>query len=293
MLDGFAQQALRIGGRQHVRAHPSALELLRQAGHGIALEVEGRPARIIDQSDLPPDLGQPGVGVVFAQLQTELGAAGEHAVGLAHALGDQVVHQHTQVGLVTAQRQWLAPLHLECCVGASKQALCRSLFIARGAVDLASEEQAADRFGLETGLQLARVEVVVLDRVAGPQDMRVFQPGHRLHGGQLDVERQRGGDAVRIELVRGQAFGLQEDLVAVLVGKTVDLVFDARAVAWPYALDHPGEHRAAVETRADDLVGAGVGMGDPAGHLARVLAGLAQEAEHRHRIQITRLLDQL
>jgi hypothetical protein len=36
-----------------------------------------------------------------------------------------------------------------------------------------------------------------------------------------------------------------------------------------------------------------IGVGDPARHLARVLLGAAQEAEHRHRVQVTRLLGQL
>jgi hypothetical protein len=35
---------------------------------------------------------------------------------------------------------------------------------------------------------------------------------------------------------------------------------------------------------ADDVVGAAVGMGDPAGHLARMLAAVADEGKHRHRI---------
>jgi hypothetical protein len=47
--------------------------------------------------------------------------------------------------------------------------------------------------------------------------------------------------------VRGQAFGLQKDLVAVLVRKAVDLVFHAGAVARAHAFDLAGEHRAAVK----------------------------------------------
>jgi hypothetical protein len=102
--------------------------------------------------------------------------------------------------------------------------------------------------------------------------------------------RAGGGDAVGVELVRVRPFGLQEDLVAVLVGKAVDLVLDAGAVARAHAFDHAGEHRAAVEAAADDVVRALVGVGDPAGHLARVLAGVAEEAEHRHRIHVAGLL---
>jgi len=86
-------------------------------------------------------------------LQAELGAAGEHAVGLGHALGDEVVDQYAEVGLV-ARRQpgRLAPA-LQGGVEAGEQPLGRGLFVASGAVDLPSEEQAADLLGFEAVLE--------------------------------------------------------------------------------------------------------------------------------------------
>ena len=140
-----------------------------------------------------------------------------------------------------------------------------------------------DGLGFQRRLQPARVEVVVLDGVAGAQDVRVFQAGNGAHRRQLDVERQAGGNPVRIIFVRGQAFRLQEDLVAVLVGETVDLVLDRRAVARADTFDHAGEHRAALETAADDVVGALVGVGDPAWQLLRVHRAAAAVGEHRLR----------
>jgi hypothetical protein len=80
--------------------------------------------------------------------------------------------------------------------------------------------------------------------------------------------------------------------VASLVGKAIDLVFDAWAVARSDAFDHAGEHRASIETSADDVVRVRIGMCDPARHLARVHRCVAHEAEHRHRIEIARLLFQ-
>ena len=79
----------------------------------------------------------------------------------------------------------------------------------------------------------------------------------------------------------------------VLVGEAVDLVLDGRAVARTHALDHAGEHRTAVEAGADDLVRAGIGVGDPAGQLLRMLRGAAHEAEHRHRVQVAGLFGAL
>jgi hypothetical protein len=75
-----------------------------------------------------------------------------------------------------------------------------------------------------------------------------------------------------------------------LVAEAVDLVLDARAVARPDAFDDPGEHRAAVEARADDPVRLLVGVRDPARHLPRMLLGPTEKAEHRNRIEVARLL---
>jgi hypothetical protein len=110
----------------------------------------------------------------------------------------------------------------------------------------------------------------------------IFQAFHRAHQLVLDVERQAGRDAVGVILVRRQAFGLEKNLVTVFVSKAVDLVFHARAITRAHALDLAGEHGAAVKARADDLVRALVGVGDPARHLLWVHVGLAHEAEHRH-----------
>ena len=62
-----------------------------------------------------------------------------------------------------------------------------------------------------------------------------------MHQRQLHVERQRRRDAVRIDLVRREPFGLEENLVARPVGEAHDLVLDRRAIARPDALDDPGE----------------------------------------------------
>ena len=77
--------------------------------------------------------------------------------------------------------------------------------------------------------------------------MGVFETFHAAHEGDLDVERQAGGDTVRIIFVRGQAFGFEENLVAVFVGEAVDFVFDRRAVARADAFNFAGKHRAAVK----------------------------------------------
>ncbi len=284
MFQRLAEQPFGVGRGQVVRVHPGRTQPLGLPSQRVALAVEMGPAGVVDQAQLATKFGQPLVGVVLAQLQPEFGAAGEHPVGLRHALGDQVVHQHAQVRLVAPKHEAVGAFAgAQRRVHAREQALRCRFFVAGRAVDLAGEEQAADRTRLERALEFARIEVVVFDRVARAQDVRVGQAGHRTHRRQLDVERQRRRDAVGIELVCRQSLGLQEDLVRVLVGEAVDLVLDARAVARPHPLDDAREHRAAIETGADDLVRARVRVRHPARHLARVLGGRAHETEHGHR----------
>ena len=264
---------------------PARTQALGFACDGLTLALEGRPAHIVDQAHSSTGFAQARIGVVFTQLQPVLGPAGEHPVGLGDPLRDQVVDQHAQISLVAKWQPTGLAFDLQGSIHASKQALRGRLFVARGAVDLAGKEKAVDRLRLERRAQAARVEEVVLDRIAGTQDVRLLQPLHRMQRGQLHVEWQRGGNAVRINLVRRQTLGLQKNLVARLVGKSVHLVLDARAVARAAAFDQAGEHRAAVEAAANDLVGAFVGVGDPARQLARVHCRVAEEAEHRHLAQ--------
>ena len=71
--------------------------------------------------------------------------------------------------------------------------------------------------------------------------------------------------------------------MAFFVGKAVHFVFYAGAVARAHAFNLAGKHRAAVKAAANDVVGAGVGVGNPARHLLRVLLHPAHKAKHRHR----------
>src|SRR5207237_10210022 len=106
------------------------------------------------------------------------------------------------------------------------------LFVPRGAVDLAGEEQAPKRLRLKRSMEVARIEIVVLDGVSRPHDVSVLQPADRVHQVELNVERQARGDAVRVELVRRQALRLDANLVARLAGEAVHIGLSGWAVAW-------------------------------------------------------------
>src|SRR5262249_58253778 len=96
--------------------------------------------------------------------------------------------------------------------------------IAGRAVDLAGEVETLDRFRLEGRMQVPRIKVVVLDRIAWPYQMRALEPADRVNEFQLHVERQARGNAIGVELLRRKALRLEEDLVAGLRREAVNLV---------------------------------------------------------------------
>ena len=219
------------------------------------------------------------------------GAAGEHAVGLGGAQRDQIIHQHADIGLVACRAPGRFIAHRARGIDAGQQALGAGFFVPGGAVDLAGEIQAGDIARFQRAAQVARVEVVVFDGIAGARDMRLLEAGDAAYESLLHVEGQRGGNTVGVDLARVQAFGLDEDLVRALVRETMNLVFYRRAVAWAGALDGASEHRRAVQVLADDLVRAFVGVGDPARDLLRMVGAAADVAEYRPRLIAGLLLE--
>ena len=128
------------------------LQALQLARDRVALARERVPARIVDDAELAAVLGQAQVRVVFAQLQPVLGARREHPVRLGDAARDEVVDQHAEIGFVAARRPAVLAAHEARRVDAGEQALRRRFLVAGRAVDLAREEEPADRLGLERRL---------------------------------------------------------------------------------------------------------------------------------------------
>src|SRR5205085_4903804 len=115
------------------------------------------------------------------------------------------------------------------------QALRGGLLVTRRAVDLAGEKKAGEPLGFERRHELARVDVVVLDGVAGPDHPGVLEPRDRRYQGKLNVVRQRSRDAVRINRRIVEPLGLEKNLMAVAVAEPDDLVLDRRTIARPTA----------------------------------------------------------
>ena len=122
---------------------------------------------------------QAPIGIVMPQQQAVLGAAGEHAIRLVDAAGDEVVDHHAQVGFVAAKDQGIASLQRQCRVGAGQQSLGGRLFVARGAVELSGQVEPGDLLGFQGGLQLIGRDEIVFDGIAVADDLRPPQARDR------------------------------------------------------------------------------------------------------------------
>ena len=155
--------------------------------------------------------------------------------------------------------------------------MCGGFFITGCTVNLARKEQTLDEFAFQSRFQVARIEEIILNRVARTDNFGIF---HSLHGADnlhLHIERQAGGDTIRINFVRRESFRFEEDLMLITIGKAHHFVFDRRAVARTDTFDHACIHRTTIEVIADHVMGFLIGMRDVTRHLTRMLRSIAQE----------------
>ena len=75
-------------------------------------------------------------------------------------------------------------------------------------------------------MKIARVQKIVLDRVARPGNHGAFESLNRANKVALNFKRQTRGDAVRIDFIGVQSFGFNKYLMRCTVCKTHDLVFN-------------------------------------------------------------------
>ncbi len=129
------------------------------------------------------------------------------------------------------------------------------------------EEESFHSPDLEGGQELARVDEVVLHRIAVSRDDRGLEAGQGPDDTVLNIWRQRRGNPIQIEPRMLQSLGLDEDLMAFFVGKADHFVLDGRTVPRTGCLDLAGVHRRAVQVRTDQLVGDGTGICNVTEHL--------------------------
>ncbi len=117
-------------------------EQARERGHARLLLLVFGPGLVVDEAEAAAVRSEAAVGVVDAQVQAELGARGEHAVGLVGALRNEVVDEDAGVAFGAVHGERRLALEPERGVDAGHDALAGGFFISTGAVDLAGEIEA-------------------------------------------------------------------------------------------------------------------------------------------------------
>ena len=253
-------------------------------GHGGVLGLHPGHPLLRHQPQSSAHRAEAGIRVVLAQQQPVLAAAGHHAVGLVRALGDQIVNEGSNVALAPGEDQGLPAVQGQGGVGPGHEALDRSLLVARGAAELPRPVQTRDPLCLQGWAQLQGVHAVVLNGVGRAHHLRPLQAGNGVEHLQLHLLRHGGGEALDVQLLRIQAHGLDEQLVAGLVREPGHLGLNGGAVPGPHPLDSPAVHGGAVQVLPDDPVGVLIGVGEVAhGPVDRGLPGLKGEG---HGIQV-------
>ena len=236
------------------------------------------PAVILHQAVFPADGGQALVSVVLPQGQAVLAPAGHHPVGVHDALGDQIIHQGTQIAGVPGQDELFLPQGVTGGVQSCQQTLRGCFLVAGGAVELPGTVQAPDMLAFQCGFQAGGVYTVVLDGVGRAHDLNVLKALDAAVKRVLHIFRQAAGSALQIHFLGVLPTGLHKDGVALLARKPHHLILNGGTVPGADALDHTAVKGAALDVIQNDLVGGGVGVGDPALHFI-VHRRVCQETE--------------
>ena len=77
-------------------------------------------------------------------------------------------------------------------------------------------------------MQFCRLHEIVLDGIARTNHLGRFQSFHRLENLALDIDGQTRRHPIYIDFVSVDAFGLQDDLMMILVCKLDDFVFQMK-----------------------------------------------------------------
>ena len=106
------------------------------------------------------------------------------------------------------------------------QALRAGFFISGRAIDLSGEIKPRQGANLKGRGQGTWIDIIIFDGIGVLADYDIFEPRNRPDERILHRFGQRRGNPVRIDRVILQSFGFEENLVAVTIGKPVDLVFN-------------------------------------------------------------------
>ena len=209
-------------------------------------------------------LGQTEIRIVLAENEPVFAAAGHHPVRLIGALRHQIIDQRSDIGLVAAQDERLLTPDFQRRIDTRHEPLRRSLLIAARSVRLTCRIQPGQLLDLQRGIQLERVQQIVLNRIGRTHDLHILQAGNGPQESILHIHRHGRGHSLDIHFIRIQPLRLDEQLMPVLVGEAHNLILDGRAVARPLAVNLSGILRRLHDIVPENLMGRLIRIGQPA-----------------------------
>src|SRR5262249_34308258 len=133
---------------------------------------------------------------------------------------------------------------------------------------------------LERARQLRRLDEIVFDGIAGPHDRGVLETWKRVNEIGLDLAGKARGKPVDVDFPAVDSFGLEKDLVPLLVRKSKNLVLERRTIPRPDALNLTVVERRPADVRANEIADAVVGVNQIAVDLRSVdRAGQEREGD--------------
>ena len=176
-------------------------------------------------------LAEPRRRIVRAQRQAIFGARGHHAIRLADALQRQVVDHHPDVGAAPVESHLVERQRSRGGIETGRETLGSGFLVTGRAVDLAGQEQSRQVSNLQRLVEPPRIDELIFDRIAGPDDLGALQAGDRADERLLHVCRKRSRYAVGIDQGIIQPLRLEENLMGVAIGEALHLVLDRGTIA--------------------------------------------------------------
>ena len=144
---------------------------------------------VADQSDFPTQLREAQVRIVLTQGKAIFRPSRHHAIGLSGALGDEIVDQDADVGLIPPQDKRFFALDGKGRVDSRHKPLGRRLFVAAGAVDLPRHVEIRRVGDLKAQSESRSVDGVVLDGIGRAHKFAIFQAVDLFVEGHLHLYR--------------------------------------------------------------------------------------------------------
>src|SRR5262249_35207615 len=188
--------------------------------------IELLPILLANQTKLATERLQSLVSVVMPQHQPVFRPRREHAIWLIHPLGDQIVDKHADIRVATIQLNSRTTHCGQARINSGNKTLASSLFVTCRPVYLTGEIQTFDSGRFEKRCKFPRVHKVVFDGVARPNNVSGVKARNQAHELLLQLSGKGCREPVEIDLVSVIALRFNEKLMASLVGKLDDFIFD-------------------------------------------------------------------